>query len=237
MTIVLGTGEELLQMINDGLDLAKIEAGRQDVVAEEVALASVAAYARAMFEPHAIQKKLAYRVEVADGAPACIVSDSQRVLQILKNLLSNAFKFTEQGSIELRIARARTEDWPRIAEAAVVFEVTDSGIGIDPAQRERIFQAFTQADRGTARRFGGTLDEVSGHPEIDAVLVDAALPGLAVEELARRLRAGTGAPAVVALAGEGERASCEALALDGVLAKPVDPAQLVSVLARVTRRS
>jgi CheY-like chemotaxis protein len=94
-------------------------------------------------------------------------------------------------------------------------------------------QALTAADGP------GALGEVAGHAETDAILLDASLPGLEVDELARLLRGGAGAdaPALVALAGESERESCEALALDGVLAKPVDPAQLVAVLVRVTRRS
>lgn len=142
------SGEELLAMINDVLDLSKIEAGKQDVTLASVSLGEVAAYARDMFEPQAQQKGLEYRVELGDGLPPAFVTDHKRLLQILKNLLANAFKFTERGGIRLRIARA--------GDDRIAFEVEDTGIGIAQDKRDLIFQAFAQADQGTARRYGGT---------------------------------------------------------------------------------
>jgi CheY-like chemotaxis protein/signal transduction histidine kinase len=141
-------GNDLLTLINDVLDLAKIEAGRVDVFPEDVRVGRLADNLRRLFEPIAAQKGLAFEVRVAPGAPDVLHTDAQRIEQILKNLLSNALKFTAQGKVRLEVA-AGPDD-------RVVFAVHDTGIGIPPHQQEVIFQAFRQADGTTNRKYGGT---------------------------------------------------------------------------------
>ncbi|NEX62594.1 response regulator [Noviherbaspirillum galbum] len=140
--------QDLLTLINDILDLSKIEAGQVEVQNEQVTVDELAAGMRLMFEPVAMQRRLGFDVVVHDGAPASIVTDAQRLQQVLKNLLSNAFKFTHAGQVRLDIARA--------SEQTVAFSVTDSGIGIAPDKQEIIFEAFRQADGSTDRTYGGT---------------------------------------------------------------------------------
>ena len=141
-------GNDLLGLINDILDIAKVEAGKLEVRPEPTALAPLAEALRSMFEPLAAGKGLRLDVVIAADAPASIETDPQRLEQILKNLLSNAIKFTERGSVALHVARQ--------APSSVAFEVRDSGIGIEPSQQEVIFEAFRQADGTASRRHGGT---------------------------------------------------------------------------------
>jgi signal transduction histidine kinase/ActR/RegA family two-component response regulator len=145
--IIHKSGEELLHLINDVLDLAKVEAGKVEIVPEPVAVADVADYVERMFRPVATQKGLALAVEVARGAPAQVVTDRAKLQQILKNLIANAIKFTDAGSVTARFSAAA---------GVLEIAVTDTGIGITPEQHSRIFDAFTQADSSTSRRYGGT---------------------------------------------------------------------------------
>ncbi|HUS66011.1 MAG TPA: ATP-binding protein [Kofleriaceae bacterium] len=145
--IIHKSGEELLHLINDVLDLAKVEAGKVDILHEPVPLADVAGYINQMFRPLAAQKGLALRVDLGDDVPPQLATDRPKLQQILKNLLSNAIKFTDAGTITTRFSRAGD---------TVEIAVTDTGIGISPEQQARIFDAFTQADSSTSRRFGGT---------------------------------------------------------------------------------
>ena len=145
---IVSSGNDLLMLINDVLDLAKIDAGKIEIVAETVDLARLVEWARSMFDPLAQQKGLAFVTRVADGTPATVATDPQRLRQILKNLLSNAFKFTDAGQVSLSIQAAPDD--------TVCFEVHDTGIGISPPQHEAIFEAFRQADGTTHRRYGGT---------------------------------------------------------------------------------
>ena len=145
--IIHKSGEELLHLINDVLDLAKVEAGKVDIMHEPVPLADVAGYINQMFRPLAAQKGLALRVDLGDDVPPQLATDRPKLEQILKNLLSNAIKFTDAGTITARFSRAGD---------TVEIAVTDTGIGISPEQQARIFDAFTQADTSTSRRFGGT---------------------------------------------------------------------------------
>ena len=142
------SGNDLLNLINDILDIAKVEAGKLEMRPEVASIASVAHGLRSMFEPLAARKGLQLHVEVGEDAPRSLHTDRQRVEQILRNLLANAIKFTERGSVVLRV---RAE-----GPGAVAFEVCDSGIGIAPAQHEAIFEAFHQADGTTSRSYGGT---------------------------------------------------------------------------------
>jgi signal transduction histidine kinase/DNA-binding response OmpR family regulator/HAMP domain-containing protein len=150
--VIHKSGEELLALINDVLDLAKIEAGKQDIVFGPVGLVELAGYLRQMFEPLAGQKRLAFAVELAAGLPEEIQTDRMRLEQILKNLVSNAIKFTERGSVSILIERAG----PSGADEAFSVAVSDTGAGIPADRRQLIFEAFAQADGGISRRHGGT---------------------------------------------------------------------------------
>lgn len=139
---------DLLNLINDILDLSKIEAGHLAIEPEPVELDAFVTRLRQMFGPIGEHKGVAFRVERMPGLPDAIVTDGQRLQQVLKNLLSNAFKFTERGSVTLALL-AQGDD-------AVRFEVRDTGIGIPRDKQQVIFEAFQQADGTTSRRFGGT---------------------------------------------------------------------------------
>jgi CheY-like chemotaxis protein/CHASE3 domain sensor protein len=145
---IYASGNDLLVLINDILDIAKVEAGKLEVVAEDVAPAKLAAGLEVGFTPQAGQKGLKFRLDVRPDAPATLVTDRQRVEQILKNLLSNALKFTDHGEVALTVSGK--------PGGGAAFAVTDSGIGIAEDQQEVIFEAFRQADGTTSRRYGGT---------------------------------------------------------------------------------
>jgi CheY-like chemotaxis protein/antitoxin (DNA-binding transcriptional repressor) of toxin-antitoxin stability system len=155
------SGEELLTLINEVLDLAKIEAGKQTFTTEAHELGKVADYVRRMFTPIAAQKRLDLAVVTDDGVPPAIRTDWSRLVQILKNLIANAFKFTEHGGVTVRISRELPAAVVGPAAAAAIADpiaitVRDTGIGIPADKQQRIFEAFTQADSGTSRKYGGT---------------------------------------------------------------------------------
>jgi HAMP domain-containing protein/CheY-like chemotaxis protein len=156
-----GAGTDLLNLITDILDLSKIESGTVTVVAEEIVVGSVLDAVARPFRHEAETKHLALEVQVDASVNHTIVTDSKRLQQVLKNLLSNAFKFTEQGGVRLSVssvAAGWSTDHPVLNRSAsvVAFEVSDTGIGI-PAEKQRIiFEAFQQADAGTSRKYGGT---------------------------------------------------------------------------------
>jgi CheY-like chemotaxis protein/signal transduction histidine kinase len=156
-----GAGTDLLNLITDILDLSKIESGTVSVEAEEVFFASLFDMVARPFRHEAENRKLNFEVNTDPHLSRSLVTDSKRLQQVLKNLLSNAFKFTEHGSVQLSVSVAQegwSKDHPILAGAAsvVAFEVADSGIGI-PAEKQRIiFEAFQQADAGTSRKYGGT---------------------------------------------------------------------------------
>jgi CheY-like chemotaxis protein/signal transduction histidine kinase/CHASE3 domain sensor protein len=141
-------GNDLLNLINDILDISKVEAGKLELVPEQVTLATLVDALKTSFEPLARQKKLAFEVRIAPGTPAALLTDRQRVEQILKNLLSNAVKFTESGAVRLLVSPE--------AAGGIMLAVQDSGIGIREDQQDIIFEAFRQADGTTSRRYGGT---------------------------------------------------------------------------------
>ena len=142
------SGNDLLNLINDILDLSKIEAGRMEVHAESVDLSRLISDLSRSFAPIAKQKGLAFFTGLEPGCPPIIETDRQRLEQILRNLLSNAIKFTEKGTVELTISRTR--------EGSVAFAVRDTGIGISPENQRAVFEAFHQADGTISRRYGGT---------------------------------------------------------------------------------
>ncbi|WP_030676020.1 HAMP domain-containing protein [Streptomyces cellulosae] len=157
--IIHSAGSDLLQLINDILDLSKVEAGKMDVAPEVVSLRQLIDYVEATFRPMTTQKSLDFTVTTAPGAPADLLTDESRLRQVLRNLLSNAVKFTEQGSVELRIEPASDDEVPSgvlRSSTIVAFRVRDTGIGIPEQQLETIFGAFQQADGTTSRKYGGT---------------------------------------------------------------------------------
>ncbi len=142
------SGNDLLALINDILDLSRLEAGHVDIHPEEVAVSSVLGSLKKTFQPIADQKSLALDLAADPDVPATLQTDPLRLQQILRNLLSNALKFTEEGQVTLRIARTPGE---RLA-----FVVQDTGVGIPSEQHEIIFEAFRQADGSTNRKYGGS---------------------------------------------------------------------------------
>ncbi|WP_405914042.1 HAMP domain-containing protein [Streptomyces sp. NBC_00963] len=154
------SGSDLLQLINDILDLSKIEAGRMDVHPKKLPLITLLDYVRATFRPLAVDRDLTFDVTVGPDVPSELFSDEQRLQQILRNLLSNAVKFTPSGGVELRVERVPgtefEEETLRSAEAVVAFCVKDTGIGIPPEELAGIFEAFQQSDGTTNRKYGGT---------------------------------------------------------------------------------
>jgi signal transduction histidine kinase/DNA-binding response OmpR family regulator/CHASE3 domain sensor protein len=145
---IYSAGNDLLNLINDILDLAKVEAGKLNIRIQDIGISSLIKNLRETFEPMAQQKNLDLRIEIVGDAPESLRSDRQRVEQILKNLLSNAIKFTEHGSVTLRVSCS--------AEGGIEFAVQDTGIGIPESQLDLIFEAFKQADGTTSRKYGGT---------------------------------------------------------------------------------
>jgi CheY-like chemotaxis protein/signal transduction histidine kinase/HAMP domain-containing protein len=156
-----GAGTDLLNLISDILDLSKIESGTVSVEAQEIVFANLLDTVARPFRHEAESRRLTFEVQTDPHLSRSLVTDSKRLQQVLKNLLSNAFKFTEQGSVRLTVSRAASgwsEEHPVLSKAAsvVAFEVEDTGIGI-PAEKQRIiFEAFQQADAGTSRKYGGT---------------------------------------------------------------------------------
>ncbi|HWD32273.1 MAG TPA: response regulator, partial [Pseudomonas sp.] len=145
---IYSAGNDLLNLINDILDIAKVEAGKLEVRPETTQVARLTEGLQALFEPLANEKKLNFSVVIDPQVPATLYTDRQRLEQILKNLLSNAVKFTEAGQVSLTVG------WQ--PGVGVVFAVRDSGIGIAADQQQSIFEAFHQADGTTNRRYGGT---------------------------------------------------------------------------------
>ncbi|MFJ7960307.1 HAMP domain-containing protein [Streptomyces sp. NPDC096319] len=157
--IIHSAGSDLLQLINDILDLSKVEAGKMDLNPERVLLRRLLDYVEATFRPLTSQKSLAFAVSTAAGVPVDLVTDDTRLRQVLRNLLSNAVKFTEHGDVTLRIEPASDDELPVSVHRGgpvVAFRVKDTGIGIAAENLEAIFGAFQQADGTTNRKYGGT---------------------------------------------------------------------------------
>src|SRR5271165_3296889 len=155
--VIHSAGSDLLQLINDILDLSKVEAGRMDIHAERFPLSALLEDVQATFQPLTAEKGLEFAVEADPEAPTELRTDRQRLRQVLGNLLANAVKFTEQGHVMLRVGR-----YPRTARRtagggdALAFSVADTGIGIAPENLSTIFGAFQQGDGTLSRRYGGT---------------------------------------------------------------------------------
>ncbi|MGB3266393.1 MAG: HAMP domain-containing protein [Microcoleus sp.] len=158
---IYSAGTDLLGLINDILDLAKIESGTMSVEIEQVLFAELRDHLDRTFRQIAQDKKLSFLIELEAGLPKGIYTDAKRLQQVLKNLLSNAFKFTERGEVKLRVEVVR-EGWSLEVEAltssatVLAFSVSDTGIGISDDKHRVIFEAFQQADGSTSRKYGGT---------------------------------------------------------------------------------
>jgi signal transduction histidine kinase len=156
-----GAGTDLLNLISDILDLSKIESGTVTVDAEDILVANVVDALARPFRHEVEARQLSFDVQVDSDLPPSINTDSKRLQQVLKNLLSNAFKFTEKGGVRLHVSAVKSgwsANHPILSQAGgvVAFEVSDTGIGIPPEKQKIIFEAFQQADASTSRRYGGT---------------------------------------------------------------------------------
>ncbi len=158
---IYSAGTDLLELINDILDLAKIESGTMSVDIEQVLFGDLREHLDRTFRQIALDKKLSFKIELEAALPKGIYTDAKRLQQVLKNLLSNAFKFTERGEVKLGVEVVR-EGWSLEIEAltssatVLAFSVSDTGIGISDDKHRVIFEAFQQADGSTSRKYGGT---------------------------------------------------------------------------------
>ncbi|MBD0708275.1 MULTISPECIES: ATP-binding protein [unclassified Streptomyces] len=157
--VIHSAGSDLLQLINDILDLSKVEAGKRDIRREPFPLRRLADYLEATFGPVADERRLAFTVTLADDLPEVLDGDEARIRQILRNLLSNALKFTDEGRVTLAMEPAAPDETPPAlldGRPVLAFRVTDTGIGIPGERLGHVFEAFQQGDGTTARRYGGT---------------------------------------------------------------------------------
>ncbi len=154
------SGNDLLNLINDILDLSKIESGNMEMILEEVSLERFVDTVKRNFQPLADDKKLDFAVELDPALPDSMVCDAKHLEQVLRNLLSNAFKFTEKGGITVRISRPSSDtvlaNKDLSVDSTIGFSVIDTGKGIHESKRAQIFEAFQQEDGTTSRRYGGT---------------------------------------------------------------------------------
>jgi len=170
---VHSSGQDLLALINEILDLSKVEAGKMTIEPKEIAIQEVEGYLEQTFRPVAKDKGIHYSIELAKDLPEKIKTDPSRLYQILKNLLSNAFKFTEKGSVFLKVGFAENVAGFTNTKALknfLTFSVADTGIGIPKDKQELIFEAFQQADGTTNRKYGGTGLGLTISREIAALL-------------------------------------------------------------------
>jgi len=151
---IYSAGTDLLELINDILDLAKIESGTMSLDIEQIALADLETSLEQTFRQVAHNKELSFTIERDEKLPPTIYNDSKRLQQVLKNLLANAFKFTEQGGVKLQIGIATKAG--EVDNSVIAFAVSDTGIGISVEKQKIIFEAFQQADGTTSRKYGGT---------------------------------------------------------------------------------
>jgi HAMP domain-containing protein/signal transduction histidine kinase/CheY-like chemotaxis protein len=231
-------GSDLLQLINDILDLSKIEAGRMDVRPADVEVETLVEYVDATFRPLTADKGLGFAVDVDPEVPERLNVDEHRLQQILRNMLSNAVKFTDEGEVRMRISLTRNVAFAneplRGLGEAVAFSVTDTGIGIPKSKRRLIFEAFHQAEGQTNRKYGGTGLGLSISREIARLLggeihVDSAIGKgstftlyvpVRMDEIPPSAVPDTGEP--IALLGASGQRSRQVPALPAVPAPPAD---------------
>ena len=174
-TTIFSSGSDLLSLINEILDMAKIESGTMGVEVSDATFSDLRDYAERTFRPVAENNALGFDVELNRDLPPGISTDLKRLQQVLRNLLSNAFKFTERGRVTLRIEKAKggwSSDHPVLsrADSVIGFAISDTGIGIPPDKQKIIFEPFQQADMGTSRKYGGTGLGLSISREIASLL-------------------------------------------------------------------
>ncbi|MFC7678512.1 response regulator [Paenibacillus sp. GCM10028914] len=153
------SGADLLKMIDEILDLSKVDAGKMEINNEPVQMTEIEAFVQQNFAPVALKKGVGLKVHIDEDVPKSIVTDGHRVKQVLRNLLSNAFKFTSKGSVEVKIAHGKPDNIPYFMDSErnyIAFSVIDSGIGIPADKTDLIFEAFQQVDGTTSRKYGGT---------------------------------------------------------------------------------
>ncbi|HTO96874.1 MAG TPA: response regulator, partial [Myxococcales bacterium] len=172
---IYASGGDLLSLINEILDLSKVEAGKMQIEPRDIALADLRDYFERTFRPVAEQKGLRYEIDMAPGVPTHIRTDPQRLQQVIKNLLANAFKFTQEGTVRLAMGLAHDRDdlesqVLQKAKAVLAFSAIDTGIGIPRNKQKIIFEAFQQADGTTSRKYGGTGLGLSISREITRLL-------------------------------------------------------------------
>ena len=153
--VIYNGGKELLELINDILDLSKVEAGKMSVNLDDTPLTEIKGSIETMFNPLAESRGLQFLVNIESGTSKSVFTDSQRFMQIIKNFLSNAFKFTEEGTVQVKIFN-QTRSGRFSEDTWVGFAVKDSGIGIPKEKQASIFESFQQADGSTSRKYGGT---------------------------------------------------------------------------------
>jgi signal transduction histidine kinase/HAMP domain-containing protein len=225
--VIRSSGNDLLRLLDDILDLAKVESGTVTLEIEAVQLVDVKNAIELDFAPVAKQQGLSFTVELAPELPPAISTDASRLRQVLKNLLSNAFKFTEQGSVSMRVGLAESgwrsaNDKLAQADAVIAFSISDTGIGITAEQQHLIFEAFAQADGSTARQYGGTGLGLSISRELVRLLGGEVTLSSALDEgstftlyLPRTLAAHSDTervPRIIAAHSDGEGASASELA-------------------------
>ncbi len=206
---IYSAGSDLLQLINDILDLAKVEAGRMDLQLGLVPLRGVVRYVEKLYRPLATERGLHLTVEVDPTLPEGLHTDEHRLQQVLRNLLSNAVKFTHEGGVRLRIRSAEPTEVStaalRTAPSRIAFEVSDTGIGIPADKLAVIFEAFQQADGTTSRKYGGTGLGLSISRELTHLLGG---------ELAVRSEPGVGSTFTLYLPLAAERVAAERVAAE-----------------------
>jgi CheY-like chemotaxis protein len=233
-----GSGSDLLDLINDILDLSKIESGTMQIDVGAVTFAELRKFVEGTFRQMADIKGLHFEVEGAPGLPPAIQTDGRRLQQVLKNLLSNAFKFTERGRVTLRMAVA-TEGWNpeqdllNAANTVIAFSVTDTGIGIPRDKHAVIFEAFQQGESGTSRKYGGTGLGLSISRQITRLLGG---------EIRLESTPGHGSTFTLYLpllypAAPGTEAVAVPVAADAAVPKPAAPTPARAVLAPVVERA
>ena len=222
-----GAGTDLLNLITDILDLSKIESGTVSVEAEEIFFTGLLSTLERPFRHEAENRRLSFEVQTDPHLARSLVTDSKRLQQVLKNLLSNAFKFTEVGGVRMLVSLATSgwsEDHPILSKAASVvsFEVTDTGIGIPLDKQRLIFEAFQQADAGTSRKYGGTGLGLAISRELASLLGG---------EIQLRSVPGKGSTFILYLPQTyvGPSGSSTATVMEGRATSPVPPRQLAAV--------
>jgi CheY-like chemotaxis protein len=156
VSVIRESGTTLLALLNDVLDLSKIEAGRMELERTGYSVADIVRSAEAIFTTRAHQKGISLAVALEPDADIWCLGDPTRVRQVLYNLLSNAVKFTQSGGVRVVVRALPAAEGGAGNSVRIAFAVADTGIGIDPEARDRLFQRFTQADARTTRRYGGT---------------------------------------------------------------------------------